>query len=87
MTRASLTKLLPFVSCVTLTACLGNSPQTQPAPSPPAVAAESELAAALCTVWARTAPTWADADTEETKDQIDYAIRSQETACRDYGPR
>lgn len=82
MTHGSRTKLLPFAFFVTLTAC-----QPSPRPTPPAVAAESELAAALCTVWARTQPTWADADTEETKDQIDYAIRSQETVCRDYGPR
>lgn len=82
MMRASLIRLLPFAFFATLTACQPSS-----RPTPPAVAAESELAAALCAVWARTQPTWADADTEETKDQIDYAIRSQETVCRDYGPR
>ncbi len=48
------------------------------APPPPAT---NEVAAALCSVWLRTLPTWADEDTETTKDQIDYAIRSQEAAC------
>jgi hypothetical protein len=69
------------VSCVLLTACLGSLPPTQPEPSPPAVGGASETAKALCAVWVRTLPTWADADTETTKDQIDYAIRSQEAAC------
>jgi hypothetical protein len=89
MTRASRTKLLLLLCCVLLlllccvllTACLESKPPTQPAPSPSAVGGASETAKALCSVWLRTLPTWADEDTETTKDQIDYAIRSQETTC------
>jgi hypothetical protein len=41
----------------------------------------NELARVICETWARSSPTWAGEDTEETKDQIDYAIRSRKAVC------
>ena len=49
------------------------------APPPPQA---NELARTICLIWERTSPTWADEDTELTKDQIDYSIRSREEACK-----
>lgn len=80
----SLTRLRLWKLCGGLTMCLGACqpiPEKAVAPPPPQA---NEVARTLCLIWARTSPTWADEDTEETKNQIDYAIRSREAACRDY---
>ena len=61
-----------------LSACQPTSEKVV-APPPPQV---NELAKAICLIWERTSPTWADEDTELTKDQIDYSIRSREEACK-----
>lgn len=81
MTHGSQTKLRRWTRCAVLltflSACQPISEKVV-APPPPQT---NEVAAAICAVWLRTLPTWADEDTETTKDQIDYAIRSQEATC------
>lgn len=73
-------RLLTFSSALMLclSACQPTSEKVA-APPPPQ---ENELARTICLIWERTSPTWADEDTELTKDQIDYSIRSREEACR-----
>lgn len=78
------TKLRLWMCCAALLTFLlacQPIPEKVVAPPPPQV---NEVARTLCLIWQRTSPTWADEDTELTKDQIDYSIRSREEACRDY---
>lgn len=85
MTHGSLTRLrlLKFSSALIL--CLSACqpiPEKVVAPPPPQT---NEVAKAICLRWLQTEPTWADEDTELTKDLIDLNIRTREDACRDYG--
>lgn len=64
-----------------LSACQPTSEKVVALPPPPPPQA-NELAKMICLIWGRTSPTWADEDTELTKDQIDYSIRSREEACK-----
>ena len=57
-----------------LTACLQLSPENPPPRNDAAVEA-------LCDAWSGSLVTWADADTEQTKDEVDKSIRVQEAAC------
>jgi hypothetical protein len=81
MTHGLRIKLRLWTLCAALMTCL---PACQPtsekvvAPPPPQT---NELARVICETWARSSPTWAGEDTEETKDQIDYAIRSRKAVC------
>ena len=55
-----------------------------PAPTetaPPAKAVENELARTVCVIWGQSQPTWVDAGTERTKDEIDFSYRRQEATC------
>ena len=61
-----------------LAACQPTSERVVAPPPPQA----NELARTICLIWERTSPTWADEDTDLTKDQIDYSIRSREEACK-----
>ncbi len=48
---------------------LASCQQTQqPASTPVADAAPAEALKSLCLAWGNSQPTWADADTEQTKD-------------------
>jgi hypothetical protein len=84
MTQRSLTKLRLWTLCAVLMTFL---PACQPipakvvAPPPPQ---KNELAKVICNRWLATEPSWADEDTEETKNQIDYSIRSREAVCQGY---
>lgn len=84
MMHALPTRLRPWTLSSAVVMCL-SACQPMPAKvvAPPAPQT-NEVARTLCLIWQRTSPTWADEDTGETKDQIDYAIRSREAACRDY---
>ena len=84
MMHASLIRLRLWMFFGALMTCLPAClpmPEKVVAPPPPQI---NEVARTLCLTWQRTSPTWADEDTELTKDQIDYSIRSREEACRDY---
>jgi len=84
MTHALLTTLrlwIFFGALMTFPPACQPIPEKVVAPPPPQI---NEVARTLCLIWQRTAPTWADEDTELTKDQIDYSIRSREEACRGY---
>ena len=82
MTRALRIRLRHWMHFVVLTLCLtACQPTSEKVVAPPPPQA-NELARAICLIWERTSPTWADEDTELTKDQIDYSIRSREEACR-----
>lgn len=81
MTQGSRIRLRLWMLCAVLLTCLPACLPTSEkvvAPPPPQV---NELARAICATWERTSPTWADEDTEETKDQIDLSIRSREAVC------
>lgn len=67
------------VSMLWLTGCQA---QTRPEPFPRNV----EVVEALCDAWKKSLATWADADTEQTKDEVDKAIRVQEAACDEATP-
>jgi hypothetical protein len=62
------------VSMLSLTGCL---PATPPDPPPK----NEKAVEALCDSWLGSLASWADADTEQTKDEIDLSIRVQEAAC------
>lgn len=81
MTHALRIRLRLWMLCGALLTCLPACRPTSvkvAAPPPPQV---NELARVVCATWERTSPTWADEDTEETKDQIDRSIRSREAVC------
>ncbi len=56
----------------------GPAPMESPRPAAEGV---SELAKTVCNIWGQSQPTWVDADTERTKDDIDYGYRVQEATC------
>jgi hypothetical protein len=85
MMHGSLIKLRLWTLCAAL---LTSLPSCQPIPAKvvaPPPQQSNETAKAICEVWGKTSPTWADEDTEETKDQIDHSIRSYEAVCKGYG--
>ena len=47
----------------------------------PAAVGENRLAQTVCGIWAKSQPTWTDADTPRTIDEIDYSYRVQEATC------
>lgn len=79
-----LIKLLPFVFFLTLTACQGSAPQMQPGLNPSVEGGGPQTSSVLCNEWFKSLPTWADEDTELTKDEVDYAIRMQEEVCKPF---
>lgn len=56
------------------------SPMPTESPRPAAVG-ENRLAQTVCSIWAKSQPTWVDADTPQTIDAIDYSYRVQEATC------
>lgn len=72
-------KLPLFACCAMLTACQSSVPLNNPV-----AAAALETAEALCEVWQKAEPSWADEDTEQTKDEIDYSIRVRENVCEQF---
>ena len=74
-TKAARLTIFAGASMLFLVNC--TSPQT--ASPPPAEA--SALARELCIAWAKSQPTWADGDSENTINSVDYAYRVQEAAC------
>ena len=77
MLRGLLIRLLPFVLCGMLPACQSFVPQKPPVE----VAGHQATARALCETWLGSLATWADEDTEQTKDAVDYSIRVQKKVC------
>lgn len=69
-----------LASGLTLFLASCGTPGQMEAPRP-AAAGVSELAKSVCNIWSGSQPTWADADTERTKDEIDYSYRVQEATC------
>lgn len=63
-----------------------QQPPTTPPPAsrPVEVVAPTEALTSLCLAWFNSLATWADADTEKTKDLIDYAYRVHEEVCAPY---
>ena len=86
MMFTSLIRLLPFAFFVMLTACQSTPrPTTLGNPSVEVVAqVPQDTAKALCKEWLESLPTWADEDTEQTKDEVDRSIRVQEKVCSPY---
>lgn len=76
-------KLLPFAFFATLTACQSSlQPTTRGSPYVEvADQAPKETEKALCETWLGSLASWADEDTEQTKDEVDYSIRVQEKVC------
>lgn len=76
-------KLLPFACCVMLPACQANRQPTTVGSPYVEVAdqAPRETGKALCDAWLGSLASWADEDTEQTKDEVDYSIRVQEKVC------
>ena len=72
--------IFAIVSLTLLTGCLHS---VSPKPNPRLNDAAGE---ALCDAWLGSLATWADADTEQTKDEVDKAIRVQEAACLEVKP-
>lgn len=58
----------------------GCQPTPTESPRPAAVGA-NRLAESVCDIWAKSQPTWTDADTPRTIDEIDYSYRVQEATC------
>lgn len=94
MTSGLLTRLRLFALNVPLLLCLmGCDPlQTQPQMAPPAPVSKPAVAAVLpletirsiCLAWFNTLATWQDSDAEQTKDEIDLSIRTNEDVCTKY---
>lgn len=77
--RIRLRHWMHFVALTLFLAACQPASEKVVAPPPPQT---NELARTICLIWKRTSPTWADEDTELTKDQIDYSIRSREETCK-----
>ena len=59
-------------------ASCGPTPTESPRPVADGV---SELGKTVCAIWRKSQPTWVDADTPRTIDEIDYSYRVQEATC------
>ena len=79
--RTCLMRLMCIVGpTLFLTCCL-----IPPPPSPPPK--DDAVAVARCSEWKGSLASWADADTEQTKDEVDLSHRKQEGSCKPYtGP-
>lgn len=93
MTSGLLTRLRLFALNALLLLCLsGCDPLTPPTVTPPPPASKPAAAAVLpletirsiCLAWFNTLASWQDSDAEQTKDEIDLSIRTNEDVCTKY---
>ncbi len=78
---------VPLLLC--LMGCDPLQPKTVTPPPPvskPAAAAvlPLETIRSICLAWFNTLATWQDSDAEQTKDEIDLSIRTNEDVCTKY---
>lgn len=85
-----LTKPKRCVSSALLTLFLSGCQSPPPVEPPPPVSklaeagVPTEALKSLCLAWFNSQPTWGDADTERTKNEIDYSYRVHEAVCAPY---
>ncbi|NJL70357.1 MAG: hypothetical protein HC888_01505 [Candidatus Competibacteraceae bacterium] len=75
------TKLRRYVLNGSMILFLANCQPMQSLPVEVAAPLPLETIKSLCLAWFNSLPTWQDSDAEQTKDEIDYAIRLHEAQC------